>query len=74
MSNSPTNCPHCKANLLGEPIPQEYIDEGFYREGATHYKREIGMEYPEKYDGVWHYMCPDCKGTWGGVEAFKKCF
>ena len=64
MSNEPTNCPHCNNSLLGDPIPQEYIDEGFYSKGSTHWKREIGMEYPERYDGVWEWMCPDCGKTW----------
>jgi len=69
--NEPTSCPHCKVSLLDISIPQEYIDKGDYAPTTTHYKREIGIEYPEKYDGVWHFMCPDCKGTWGGREALK---
>lgn len=69
--NEPKNCPHCNVSLLGDKIPQEYIDEGFYPEGS-HWKREIGVEYPEKYDGIWHLRCPDCKGTWGGREAILR--
>jgi hypothetical protein len=69
--NEPIFCPHCGTNLLGDPVPQEYIDKGHYAPG-THYKLEIGIVYPEKYDGVWHYMCPECEGTWGGREAVLK--
>jgi len=68
--NEPTNCPHCKVSLIGEPIPQEHIDKGYY--SVTHFKREIGIEIPEKYDGIWYFMCPDCEGEWGGMRAFNK--
>jgi hypothetical protein len=63
--DEPHNCPLCKTSLLDTEIPEEYKQSGNY------YKREIGIEYPEKYDGVWHYKCPDCQGTFGGVEALK---
>ena len=62
------NCPHCNASLIGDPVPKE--DAQFY--SGTHWKREIGMEYPEKYDGVWEWMCPDCKGTWPSEVAKLK--
>lgn len=54
-------CPHCNVSLLGEDIPEE-IKEHY--KPATKWRREIGMEYPEKYDGIWEWMCPDCEGTW----------
>lgn len=67
------NCPACGASMQGEPIPQEYIDKGYYREGATHYSRLIGVEYayghPQRYDGISEHMCPDCgyrEGRWSG--------
>jgi hypothetical protein len=66
--NDPTNCPHCNYSLLGDEIPlkhRKYIS-------GTHWKLEIGIEYPEKYDGVWHFMCPNCEGTFGGREALIK--
>jgi len=59
------NCPHCGVSLIGEPIPQELLDKGYY--STTHWRREIGMEYPELYDGVWEWMCPDCNGKWDSV-------
>lgn len=65
--NYPENCPHCNISLLGEPIPEEHKEH--YSEGSTHFKREIGMEFPELYDGIWYYMCPDCRFIWGGVRA-----
>lgn len=62
------NCPHCKVSLLGDPIPDKI--KNHYSE--THWKREIGMEFPDKYDGVYYWMCPDCKGEWGGYRALKE--
>lgn len=56
-------CPYCKANLQGEPIPQEYIDAGMYGD-KTHYSRMIGIENPRIYDGILYWKCPDCGGTW----------
>ena len=60
MSNL-DNCPHCGATLVGDPIPVEarehYSPPYFYR-------REIGIEYPALYDGVWEWACPDCEFTW----------
>lgn len=65
------NCPHCKADLDGGLIP-EGLNEPYEYEGEISYpygknarwERQIGIEYPEKYDGVWEWQCPDCKGTW----------
>lgn len=68
--NHPTNCPHCNISLLGDPIPQEYIDKGYY--SGTHWKREIGIEDPSKYDGVYYYQCPDCNAQWGGYRSLKE--
>ena len=59
-----STCPHCSADLRGEPIPQECIDAGFYPSGATHYERVIGIEVRGVYDGVLYWQCPDCGGTW----------
>lgn len=60
MSSQIDNCPHCNANLNGDPIP-ENIRQNY---SGTHWRREMGWEYPEKYDGVWEWECPDCKGRW----------
>lgn len=59
----PDNCPKCNADLTGEPIPQEYIDEGLYAPGSTHYSRKIGIETRD-YDGVLFWQCPDCGWRW----------
>lgn len=53
-------CPHCGVSLIGDPIPDD-IKEHY---DSTHWRREIGIEYPELYDGVWEWECPDCKGRW----------
>lgn len=68
--NDPENCPHCKVSLLGETISQELLDTGYYY--GTHWKREIGVEIPEKYDGIYYYFCPDCKGEWGGYRSLRE--
>lgn len=57
------NCPHCGADLKGDPIPQEAIDAGYYG-SATHFRREIGVEVPGVYDGILYWICPDCPGKW----------
>ncbi|TAK59563.1 MAG: hypothetical protein EPO18_20295 [Methylobacter sp.] len=57
------HCPYCKASLIGDPIPQEYIDKGYYGEGVTHYRREIGIE-DRDLDRCVEYQCPDCGGRW----------
>ena len=61
----PEHCPHCKVSLVGEEIPKEQ------RQSSTHWKREIGIEIPEKYDGIWYFQCPDCKGQWGGAREWR---
>jgi DNA-directed RNA polymerase subunit RPC12/RpoP len=55
-------CPHCKADLRGEPIPEEL--RRMYAPGSTHYSRLIGIEIPELYDGVSYYECPECHVRW----------
>jgi len=65
------NCPHCGVSLDGGPIPEE-LNKPYEYQGEIDYpygkdarwRREIGMEYPEKYDGIWEWKCPDCKKTW----------
>jgi hypothetical protein len=55
------NCPHCNVSLIGEEIPEairEHYSPPYY------WKREIGIEKPHLYDGVWEWQCPDCLGTW----------
>ena len=54
------SCPYCRVSLIGEPIPKDIAH--YYSD--THWRREIGIEYPEKYDGVWEWKCPDCGGVW----------
>jgi len=44
MENSKENCPHCNADLQGEPVPKE--QQGSYK--ATHFTRKIGISDIEK--------------------------
>lgn len=57
-------CPHCGVGLIGKPINEEYLFEGLYAEGTTHYRREIGVQVRGVYDGVLYWQCPDCGGKW----------
>jgi len=59
----PETCPRCGVSLQGLPIPQEYLDKGWYGD-KTHYSRKIGVEIPTVYDGVLYWMCPDCSWAW----------
>jgi len=54
------NCPHCNVSLIGGRIPDDI--KHFY--SSSHWGREIGIEYPGIYDGVWEWKCPDCGGIW----------
>lgn len=55
-------CPHCDASMIGDPIPEDKRDE--YYGGATHFRRNIGVEVQGVYDGILYYQCPDCGGQW----------
>jgi len=57
------NCPECGSDMLGDPIPQEYIDAGHYG-NKTHFSRCMGFEVREVYDGVLIWQCPDCGHYW----------
>lgn len=69
-------CPECGLSWRGEPIPQEYIDKGYYgppETASTHYSLLIGVELayddPNHYDGVSYWLCPHCGATW---DRFSK--
>jgi hypothetical protein len=55
-------CPKCGANWKGKPIPKK--DRHLYAKGSTHFSRLIGIEIPEKFDGVSYWQCPDCHTRW----------
>lgn len=57
------SCPKCNADLRGDPIPDEYIKEGHYGEGATHFYRTIGI-YSMEQDRTVAWKCPDCGHEW----------
>lgn len=57
------HCPNCNADLQGDPIPQEYIEEGCYGEGVTHFYRTIGI-YSVEQDRTIAWACPDCGHEW----------
>lgn len=53
-------CPECNADWRGSPIPEKIRHCYGQKE---HYSRLIGVEIREKYDGVDHWLCPDCRAT-----------
>ena len=55
-----SQCPHCKADLQGKPIPRE--SQEFYG-GHTHFRREVLVSSREHDVGL-YYKCPDCPGAW----------
>jgi hypothetical protein len=58
MSACPTECPSCKANLVGERIPDEI--SGYYQE--THWSRVVLRKSRDSQDKIWE--CPECKHQW----------
>ena len=76
-------CPKCAADWDGGDIftafrPQEWCaaktDEELREYIRTSYSppykfsRIIGIEFWDKYDGVWEYMCPDCEARFPRFE------
>jgi DNA-directed RNA polymerase subunit RPC12/RpoP len=52
-----TNCPHCGANLIGNPIPDDIKAE---YGNASHFSRIVGL-YDQKTQRIKAYECPDCE-------------
>lgn len=52
-------CPHCGAQLQGDPIPLDQRE--LY--GATHFSRKISI-YDMGRDMTVSWRCPDCNGEW----------
>ena len=84
-------CPSCHTSLIGEPIAPEHLehkpnhDEQVAEYGrcfcrpygdSTHFRREMGFEISEVYDGVLYWGCPDCGLAWprdfGNWESHNK--
>jgi len=61
----PKVCPNCGADFKGDPIPQEYIDKGYYGE-EKYFSRCIGI-YDTGRDCTVAWQCPDCKHEWPRV-------
>jgi hypothetical protein len=55
------HCPGCAVSLVGKEIPLE-SRECFG--GATHFRREIGVNIRGVYDGALYFQCPDCGIQW----------
>ncbi len=60
--SDPTSCPSCRTSFTGEPIPQEYIDAGYYGD-KTHYSSVIG-QYDLYEDRITSWQCPLCLHQW----------
>ena len=50
-------CPECGSDWDAGPVPAAHREcySPPYR-----FSRLIGLEFPDKYDGVWEWACPDC--------------
>lgn len=69
-------CPKCGLDFKGEDIyecmkrlypgkAEEYAASyGWTPENPKSFRKEIGVEYPNLYDGVAVFECPDCKFKW----------
>ena len=60
MSEYPKTCPHCKVDLTGEPIQEQYLQ---WYAGATHSSRVISI-YDRAKDRTVKWKCPDCGHEW----------
>jgi hypothetical protein len=71
MSLNPPGCrcPLCEADLRGEAIPRDLVQEGYYPERCdgchelSHWGLQVGI-YDLDSDRTVSWMCPVCKGTW----------
>ena len=54
-------CPACNADWQGDPIPEASTQH--YSPKSTHFSRLIGVEISGIYDGVHHWLCPQCHQT-----------
>ena len=41
-------------------------------EKPTRFSRLVGLEFPDKYDGVWEYACPDCDARFPRFKEAKR--
>ncbi len=58
----PERCPHCNADLQGDPIPEEYLD---CFGGATHYSRKLAVyDYNRDRTSASAWRCPVCGQDW----------
>ena len=57
---SPTECPHCRADLRGYEIP--LCDRHAYG-GKERLTRAIAI-YSRERDRTTHWKCPDCGKEW----------
>jgi len=55
------NCPECGSSWDGGDIPEDIREH--YSEPFK-WSRLIGIEIPEKYDGISYWQCPDCGTKW----------
>ena len=67
MNDNNEYCPHCNANLQGEPIPESSRTP----KGSTHFTRKIGMTTVQA-DRILYWQCPDCNDTWDRNEIYRR--
>ena len=57
----PAACPKCHPTFNRSPIPKK--DRRFFRPGATHFNRAIGI-YDIDKDRTVAYQCLECEHRW----------
>lgn len=50
-------CPACAADWDAGPVPEK--DRACYSP-PYRFSRLVGIEFRDRYDGVWEWACPDC--------------
>ena len=65
---TPTTCPHCRADLRGDVIPEEMRSSYGGKERLT---RAIGI-YSRERDRTTHWKCPDCQREWRREDGKTK--
>lgn len=57
---------HTETEILG--VASMY---GYTLENPKHFENQIGLEYPELYDGILIYKCHSCNNTVGRFSGIK---
>ena len=62
--NKDNPCPKCGASDLGDVISPEVNKDECYGPQGKRWRKHIGIEDPEVYDGVSWWKCHACGHVW----------